>query len=312
MNERYRVFRRAWGMYYCQDVQTGKQESLKTRDKHQAFRLVAAKNETADAPAFSMHLARVYWRAGDPQAATRTWGQIMDEIPKLHRGNTRVRWETAINNKGLDPLRDLVVLETRPEDFLRVLEAATVSTNSYLRRIHSFAMDMNWLPWPVLPRKRWPVIRFKDKRAITWPEHQKILAGESNPEWRAYYELLWNLGGSQTDVARLTAESIDWEDRSIAYSRVKTGSQDVIRFDDVVEQILKSRPSSGYLFPMIASWKHSDRAKAFIRRCKLVEVSGISLHSYRYSWAERAKKVGYPDATLMTPRETAMTEPQPM
>ena len=34
-------------------------------------------------------------------------------------------------------------------------------------------------------------------------EHQKILAGESNSELRDYYELLWNLGGSQIDMASL-------------------------------------------------------------------------------------------------------------
>jgi hypothetical protein len=28
----------------------------------------------------SLHLARVYWRAGDPAAAKRTWQNVMDEI----------------------------------------------------------------------------------------------------------------------------------------------------------------------------------------------------------------------------------------
>ncbi len=42
-------------------------------------------------------------------------------------------------------------------------------------------------------------------------------------------------------------------------------------------------------------WKESDRGKAFIRRCKLVGVSGVSLHSYRHAWAERAKAAGYPE-----------------
>lgn len=37
------------------------------------------------------------------------------------------------------------------------------------------------------------------------------------------------------------------------------------------------------------------RAKAFVRRCKLVEGSGVTLHSYRYAWAERALKCGYPE-----------------
>jgi integrase len=295
MKNRYRAFLRPWGVYYCEDLDTGKQETLKTRDRDEAFRLVAAKNETEQAPALSMHLARVYWRGADPQAASRTWQGVMDEIPKFKKGNTRLRWFSAIKDKALDTIRNVVVLETRAEHFLKVLETGTVSTNSYLRRIHSFALDMNWLPWPVLPRKRWPSLEFKEKRAITWQEHQKIIAGERNPEWRAYYEILWNLGGSQTDMARLKAEDIDWKARTIAYARVKTNSLALIRFDEAVEAILRERPASGYLFPQIAEWKHSDRAKAFIRRCKLIGVSGVSLHSYRYSWAERAKKAGYPE-----------------
>jgi len=63
MKQRYRVFLRPWGTYYFEDLTTGKQETLKTRDKNEAFRLVAAKNENEKAPAFSLHLARVYWKA---------------------------------------------------------------------------------------------------------------------------------------------------------------------------------------------------------------------------------------------------------
>ncbi|MCZ7640443.1 MAG: hypothetical protein M5U12_32935 [Verrucomicrobia bacterium] len=46
MKHRYRLFRRGWGTYYCEDRQTGKQETLRTRDKAEAYRLVAARNET--------------------------------------------------------------------------------------------------------------------------------------------------------------------------------------------------------------------------------------------------------------------------
>jgi len=242
-----------------------------------------------------MHLARVYWRAADPAAATRTWQQVMDQIPKLKSGNTQERWLTAIKDKALEPLRELVLLETRSDHFLSVLENGSVSTNSYLRRIHRFALDMDWLPWPILPRKRWPVIRFKQKRAITWQEHQKILAGENNPEWHSYYELLWHLGGSQTDIASLTAADIDWVHRTVCYTRGKTESLCVLHFDDEVAEILRARPREGFLFPMIALWKQADRGKAFIRRCRLVGVSGVSLHCYRYAWAERAKVAGYPE-----------------
>src|SRR5438445_1690169 len=69
----------------------------------------------------------------------------------------------------------------------------------------------------------------------------------------------------------------------------------MIRLGGSVAKILESRPVTGYLFPQIVRWKESDRAKAFIRRCRLVKVSGVSLHSYRYSWAERAKTCGFPE-----------------
>ena len=76
-------------------------------------------------------------------------------------------------------------------------------------RLHNFALDMNWLPWPIVPRKRWPQINLREKRAITFEEHRKILAGESNAELRDYYELLWQVGGSQTDIASLRGGDID-------------------------------------------------------------------------------------------------------
>ena len=60
MKQRYGVFLRPWGVYYCEDLQTGKQETLKTRDKDEAYRIVAARHENKEATAFSLHLARAY------------------------------------------------------------------------------------------------------------------------------------------------------------------------------------------------------------------------------------------------------------
>ena len=34
-------------------------------------------------------------------------------------------------------------------------------------------------------------------------------------------------------------------------------------------------------------------------RLKTVGISGVSLHSYRYAWAERAKAAGYPERFAM-------------
>ena len=37
------------------------------------------------------------------------------------------------------------------------------------------------------------------------------------------------------------------------------------------------------------------RASEFKRRCRRLKITGITLHSYRYAWAERAKVAGYPE-----------------
>jgi hypothetical protein len=81
------------------------------------------------------------------------------------------------------------------------LAARAVATNVYLRRIHHFAVALHWLPWPVLPKLHWPPIKFEHKRAIILDEHRKLIAHEPDPVRRAYYELLWHFGGSQTDMA---------------------------------------------------------------------------------------------------------------
>jgi hypothetical protein len=67
---------------------------------------------------------------------------------------------------------------------------------------------MDWLPKPVLPKLEWPVIKFGEKRAITFAEHLKIISLEVNPERRGFYELCWLLGGSQGDIVSLRAEDI--------------------------------------------------------------------------------------------------------
>jgi hypothetical protein len=80
-----------------------------------------------------------------------------------------------------------IIIETPGETLLNVLQAGTVSTNVFLRRRHNFCVDMNWLPWPLIPKRQWPAVRFKDKRAITLEEHQKIIAAEVNLERKALY-----------------------------------------------------------------------------------------------------------------------------
>jgi integrase len=155
---------------------------------------------------------------------------------------------------------------------------------------------MDWLLKPIIPRLR-PV--FKSKRAITTEEHAAIVARELNAERRDFYELLWHTGAAQTDAACLLAEDIDWDHRTICYSRKKLKSRGgnikpaLIRFGEEVAQILKRRPQAGPLFPYLRTVRPSDRATEFKQRCEGLKISGVTLHSYRYAWAERALKCGY-------------------
>jgi len=41
--------------------------------------------------------------------------------------------------------------------------------------------------------------------------------------------------------------------------------------------------------------RSGDRATEFKQRCEGLGITGVSLHSYRYAWAERARKCGYPE-----------------
>jgi integrase len=45
----------------------------------------------------------------------------------------------------------------------------------------------------------------------------------------------------------------------------------------------------------MARIKENHRAKMFIKRLKTVGITGISMHGYRYAWAERAKVAGMPE-----------------
>ena len=116
----------------------------------------------------------------------------MDQITATKHEDTRERYRRAWLDEAFNLIRDLRLLETRAEHFLKVIRVGTVSTNVYLRRSHNFALDMTWLSKTILPKKQWPKPQYQDKRAMTAEEHQKIIEREKNTERRAFYELAWH------------------------------------------------------------------------------------------------------------------------
>jgi integrase len=88
---------------------------------------------------------------------------------------------------------------------------------------------------------------------------------------------------------------VDWEHHVISYNRMKTGTVAIMRMDIEMEEILRDLPGNGPLFPYLRSVRAGDRATEFKQRCTGLKIKGVSLHSYRYAWAERAKTAGYPE-----------------
>lgn len=103
--------------------------------------------------------------------------------------------------------------------------------------------------WPILPPRCWPVIKWKNRRAITAEEHERIVSTECNAERKQYYQMLWELGSAQSDVGGLTAGHIDWPRRVVVYNRIKTGEQAQVRIGARLEKLLRELPAIGPLFP---------------------------------------------------------------
>ena len=297
--QQFRLFRGKSGRFFVENTTTKKQSSLRTRDGAVAGRILAAHNEARHQPAICLQMARAYLSAADPVLNNRTWQAVMDQVCQTRRGPTQRRWVNACKDRAFDFIRHLKLTETRAEEFWQVLKAGTVSTNVYLRRLHNFAVDMNWVLAPIIPRRQWPAIHFKEKRAITADEHRRIVEREGNPERKMFYELAWHLGASQSDLANLRAEHIDWPSRTITFERMKLKHRAVvppqIRFGQEVEVIFSQLPRTGPLFPYLKTVREADRATEFRQRCQGLGIKGVTLHSYRYSWAERARTCGYPE-----------------
>ncbi|MEO0454770.1 MAG: tyrosine-type recombinase/integrase [Verrucomicrobiota bacterium] len=302
--ERFKLFQRN-GWFYIEDNQTGKQQSLRTRDKENALELLRARNESASNPERAKRLARAYLAEADPDYAGRDLASVYEYIIAGKSGDDARRWRTAKKDQHIQHLIKKKLIDLTGEDILSTVRAGTVSTNIYLRRAHNFALDMGWIQARILPLRLWPKVRHRPKRAITEDEHRRITAREPNAERRQYYEVLWWTGASQSDAANLTANQIDWGAVTISFCRQKLEGQEhlkpvILRIGPSLAAVLEQLPSEGKLFPYLSSVRANDRATEFRDRCKTLGITGISLHSYRYAFAERCARSGMPETIAMT------------
>ncbi|MCE0498938.1 MAG: hypothetical protein LV481_13440 [Methylacidiphilales bacterium] len=203
MKNTYRLYRRK-GIYHVHDAETGKQQSLGTRDKEEAKRLAMAKNEARDNRLLNYKIAEAHLAAHDPAMTKRTWQDVMDHLLSREdevKESTLRRARMAYKSKPFDKIRNKKLVKTVSEDFLKVLKAGETSTNVWLRILHNTALKLDWLLRRVLAEAAWPEVKYGITRAITWDEHQKIMAKKRNPEQARYYQVLWHNGGAPVDIA---------------------------------------------------------------------------------------------------------------
>src|SRR5580693_2425417 len=116
-----------------------------------------------------------------------------------------------------------------------------------------------------------------------------------NPERKTLYQLCWHLGASQGDIANLKGEDVDWTSNTVSFTRQKSGVPVLVHLGAEALNVFKDLPAEGVLFPYLSRVRAGDRDTEFPSRCRQLGITGVTLPSYRYAWAERAKTCGYPE-----------------
>jgi integrase len=224
MKDRYRLVLRNT-IFYAHNRQTGQRVSLETTSREKAKRLLLAKNEAHTQPLLNTAIAKVYLTVQDPVLVQRTWQQVMDSYATRGKDSTRERVQRELTRKIFNSIRGLRLVETTVSHFETVLTEGSASTSNYLRRLHNLAVRRGWLLQPLMSPADWPVATPQPRRAVTAEEHARIMATENDPERRRYYQMLWETGGAQSDVAELTWDNVDRAKNVLVYHRKKTGEK---------------------------------------------------------------------------------------
>jgi hypothetical protein len=78
-------------------------------------------------------------------------------------------------------------------------------------------------------------------------------------------------------------------------TRKKTGVPVLVHLGGEALNLFKDLPGEGPLIPNLSRVRAGDRATEFASRCRQLGIIDVTLHSYRYAWAERAKTRATPE-----------------
>ena len=229
------------------------------------------------------------------------WDSVISTIASVGSTSTKERKLREFTAPRWSRLKALSLAETTGAYFLEVLNQGGVATSGYLASGQALALDTGMLSHPILPKRMWPRHSRKQKRAVTESEHCRLRSNSCHL-WSAYLEVLWQTGASQSDAAQLRIELTDLSQGVVNYHRQKTGTRAAQQLSPELTGMLRDLAGDrrkGFFIPHIANLSANARASCFRKKCLTLKIEGISLHSYRYGWAERAFELGVPERLAM-------------
>jgi len=230
----------------------------------------------------------------------QTWDRLISIYASTGKAPTKQRKLHEFSKKRWNKLKQTRIDNTTGTDFLELMEAGGQMTQQYLASLQSLAIELGIRSHVVLPKKYWPKIVRKPKRGITEEEHRRLQSNIHSIRWRIYLEILWETGAAQSDAASFQIELLGQNE--IIYNRMKTGQRAAQAISPELRRLLDSAIAgrkSGFILPNIQRLHSKDRASIFRRACKRLGIEGVTLHSYRYAWAERAFELGMPERLAM-------------
>ncbi|MEI9998556.1 MAG: hypothetical protein WDO13_05010 [Verrucomicrobiota bacterium] len=251
-------------------------------------------------------MAKAYLSAKSFDLLMRTWADVMEHYSVTGVESTRKRKATAFRSHPFAHLRGLPLLDTEAAHLLAVLEheRAGNSAHHYLRRLHNYALHLGWLLMPVMADAAWPEVRKRKFIAITEEEHRRIVDRERNVERKLYYEMLWETGGAQTDIASLHADQVDLKSETIHFRRRKLAGK-----ESGGESLLRIGPCTQATAPSVAQRRLSLPERECLELEYTLERVLPTLPDagdrrtqpalYRYAWAQRARAAGMPEREAM-------------
>src|SRR5688500_15015637 len=109
-------------MFYLFNNQTKEMRSLGTTDRAEAQRLLDVENQARETSSLNLQLGVVYLRNADPNMATRTWQEAMNELSSHGKETSQKRCKREMDSKAFDLIRKKPIIETTSEDLKAVLK----------------------------------------------------------------------------------------------------------------------------------------------------------------------------------------------